>query len=174
MTFPRKILASGYHQIEMEPRDREKTAFCTGRHGLYQYKVMPFGLSNGTATFQRLMEKIFAREQWTEVLLYVDDIISFSKNFPQGIERLRVVFQKLQDAGLTLKAKKCVLFQKQVAFLGHIVSKDGVATDPGKVSTVRDWPTPRSTTEEFCWALCILPTLHQELQSSSKTLTPVD
>ena len=140
-------LASGYHQIEMEPRDREKTAFCTGRHGLYQYKVMPFGLSNGTATFQRLMEKIFAREQWTEVLLYVDDIISFSKNFPQGIERLRVVFQQLQDAGLTLKAKKCVLFQKQVAFLGHIVSKDGVATDPGKVSTVRDWPTPRSTTE---------------------------
>ena len=124
---------------------------------------MPFGLSNGTATFQRLMEKILAREQWTEVLLYIDDIISFSKNFSQGIEHLRVVFQKLKGAGLTLKAKKCVLFQKPVAFLGHIESKDGVATDPEKVATGRDWPT-----------LCILPTLDQELQSSSKTIAPAD
>ena len=140
-------LASGYHQIEMEPEDKEKTAFCTGRHGLYQYKVMPFGLSNGTATFQRLMELIFAGQQWHEVLLYIDDIISYCTDFSQGIERLRVVFQKLQDAGLTLKAKKCILFQKQVSFLGHLVSEHGVATDPEKVLAVVEWPVPKSTTE---------------------------
>ena len=140
-------LASGYNQIEMDPADKEKTAFSTGRHGLYQYKVLPFGLANGTATFQRLMETIFTGLQWKELILYIDDIISYSTNFEEGLDRLGVVFQKLKEAGLTLKSKKCILFQRKVQFLGHVVSEEGISTDPEKISAIKEWPVPTSVTQ---------------------------
>ena len=88
----------------MDPAKKEKMAFSTGRHGL----------ANGTATFQRLMETIFTGLQWKELILYIDDIISYSKNFEEGLDRLGVVLQKLKEAGLSLKSKKCFLFQRKV------------------------------------------------------------
>jgi hypothetical protein len=136
-------LASGYWQVEVHPDDREKTAFCT-RYGLYQFRVLPFGLCNGPGTFERLMERVLCNLQWDIVLLYLDDIIVFSTNIVQQFERLELVFQRLRAANLKLKPKKCFLFKKEVKFLGHVVSQQGVATDPEKIQAVVEWPTPHS------------------------------
>ena len=132
-------LASGYWQMGVHPDDRPKTAF-TCQSGLYQFKVMPFGLTNAPSSFERLMEKVLTSLQHDICLIYLDDIIVKSNDFDQHITHLRMVFERIKQAGLKFSPKKCHLFQKQVQFLGHIVSEDGVATDPKKVCTVRDWP----------------------------------
>ena len=136
-------LASGYWQVEVEERDRPKTAFTTGS-GLYQFTVMPFGLCNAPATFERLMELVLAGVPWQVCLLYLDDIIVHAKTFEAELERLRTVFMRLRTAGLKLSPKKCHLFKKRVVFLGHVVSEEGVLTDPDKITAVCDWPTPTS------------------------------
>lgn len=136
-------LASGYWQVEMHPEDREKTAFCT-RYGLYQWRVMPFGLCNAPSTFERLMERVLRGLQWKVALLYLDDVIVFSSTTEQQLERLKLVFDRIREANLQLKPKKCHLFQKEVSFLGHRVSAEGVATEEDKVKAVKEWPTPKS------------------------------
>ena len=117
-------LTSGYWQVEMDPEDAGKTAFCT-RYGLYQWRVMPFGLCNAPSTFERLMEKVLAGLQWKIALLYLDDVIVFSSTVEQRLDRLRLVFERLRKANLQLKPKKCHLFCKEVSFLGHRVSGEG-------------------------------------------------
>jgi len=136
-------LASGYWQVEVEERDRPKTAFTTGS-GLYQFTVMPFGLCNAPATFERLMERVLSGLPWEVCLLYLDDIIVHAKTFKAELERLRSVFARLREAGLKLSPKKCHLFKKRVVFLGHVVSEEGVSTDPEKIKAVCEWPTPTS------------------------------
>ncbi|PIK48891.1 Retrovirus-related Pol polyprotein from transposon [Apostichopus japonicus] len=126
-------LASGYWQVEMDESDREKTAFIT-HSGLYQFCVMPFGLCNAPATFERLMEKILSGLQWQTCLVYLDDVIIFGKNFEEHIAAIDDVFTRFKLAGLKLSPKKCFLFKQKVEFLGHVVSKDGVSTDPSKVA----------------------------------------
>ena len=140
-------LASGYNQLKMDPAHKEKTAFSTSRHGLYHYKVLPFGMVNGTATFQRLMDTIFTGLQWKELVIYTDNIISYNTNFEEALDRLGVVFQKLKEASLTLKSKKCILFLRKVQFLGHVVSEEGISTDPEKISAIKEWPVPTSVTQ---------------------------
>ena len=103
-------LASGYWQVEMDHSDKEKTAFSTP-FGLFQFNVMPFGLCNTPSTFQRLMEMVLAGLHWSTCLVYIDDIIIFSCNFNQHLERLEEVLQRLQSAGLKLKPSKCHLLQ---------------------------------------------------------------
>ncbi len=120
-------LASGYWQVEVEPTDREKTAFTTP-FGLYQFRVMPFGLCNAPSTFQRLMHAVLAGLPWTVCLVYLDDVIIFSRTVEEHFQRLRDVFQRLRDAGLKLKANKCHLFRKSVKYLDHVVSAKGVET----------------------------------------------
>ncbi|PIK37834.1 Retrovirus-related Pol polyprotein from transposon [Apostichopus japonicus] len=134
-------LASGYWQVEMDESDREKTAFIT-HSGLYQFCVMPFGLCNAPATFERLMEKILSGLQWQTCLVYLDDVIIFGKNFEEHIAAIDDVFTRFKLAGLKLSPKKCFLFKQKVEFLGHVVSKDGVSTDPSKVAVVKNWPRP--------------------------------
>ncbi|KAK3086868.1 hypothetical protein FSP39_024642 [Pinctada imbricata] len=136
-------LASGYWQVEMEPDDKAKTAFSTPK-GLFQFKVMPFGLCNAPATFERLMETVLNGLPFQTCLLYIDDIIVYSKDFKTHVERLSEVLERLKNAGLKLSPKKCNFFQNQVSFLGHIVSNEGVSTDPIKISAVKDWPTPKT------------------------------
>jgi transposase InsO family protein len=136
-------LASGYWQVEMDPDDAEKTAFTTSS-GLFQFKVMPFGLCNAPATFERLMECVLAGLQWEICLVYLDDIIVFADTFEEHVARLGQVLTKVHEAGLKVSAKKCHFFQEKVAFLGHIVSPEGVATDPAKVEAVDKWPQPRN------------------------------
>ena len=118
-------LASGYWQVEVEEKDRPKTAFTTG-NGLYQFTVMPFGLCNAPATFERLMERVLSGLPWEVCLLYLDDIIVHAKTFKAELERLRSVFTRLREAGLKLSPKKCHLFKKRVVFLGHVVSEEGM------------------------------------------------
>ena len=136
-------LASGYWQVEMDPKDAEKTAFCT-RYGLYQWRVMPFGLCNAPSTFERLMERVLAGLQWKVALLYLDDVIVFSATVEQQMERLRLIFDRIRSAHLQLKPKKCHLFQEEVSFLGNRVSAQGVTTEEDKVQAVREWPVPQT------------------------------
>ena len=134
-------MASGYWQIKVKDKDQEKTAFVT-KSGLYEFIVMPFGLVGAPSTFERCMEKILRHLQWQTCLVYLDDIIVFSKDFTEHLHRLEQVLQRIQEAGLKLKPSKCHLFQKQVSFLGHVVSEAGIATDPKKVEAVVSWPPP--------------------------------
>jgi hypothetical protein len=136
-------LLSGYWQVEVAAEDKEKTAFVT-RDGLYEFNVMPFGLCNAPATFQRLMDMVLSGLQWTHCLVYLDDVIVFSCDFTSHLDKLHQVFLRLQKAGLKVKPTKCVFFQKEVPFLGHIVSEHGIATDPAKIDKVAKWPTPVS------------------------------
>ncbi|KAI8480272.1 hypothetical protein Bbelb_419750 [Branchiostoma belcheri] len=139
-------LTSGYWQVNIDPDDREKTAFTTGR-GLYQFKVMPFGLTNAPSTFQRLMELLLAGLDWQTCLAYLDDIIVFSRTFQEHLTTLEEVFRRFRTANLKLNAKKCQFAQPRVRFLGHIVSKAGIQPDPTNTEKVRQWPTPTSTAE---------------------------
>ena len=140
-------LASGYWQVEMDPEDTEKTAFCTGAGGLYQWNVLPFGLTSAGATFERLMERVLQGLHWETCLIYLDDVIIFAKDVETHINRLDAVLTRIKEAGLKISPRKCQIFRDKVEFLGHIVSGDGVATDPKKISAVQDWKTPRCVKE---------------------------
>lgn len=139
-------LASGYSQVEVAEKDRAKTAFCTP-FGLFEFNRMPFGLCNAPSTFQRLMERMFGDCWYQSVLLYLDDLIVFSSSVKQHLERLEEVFLRLQKQSLKVKLSKCHFFQTRVRYLGHVVSAEGVTTDPDKVAAVRDWKTPSNLVE---------------------------
>ena len=139
-------LASGYNQVPMAEKDKEKTAFCTP-FGLFEFNRMPFGLCNAPGTFQRLMERIFGDQSLQSLLLYLDDIVIFSTTFSQHLQRLDLVLSRLRHHQLKLKLSKCHFFQSQVQYLGHIVSAAGVATDPEKIRAVTEWPAPTTLKE---------------------------
>ena len=113
-------LKSGYHQVEVTEEDKAKTAFSFGQ-GLWQFTVMPCGLCNAAGCFERLMERVLEGLHWKTALVYLDDIIVFGDTFEEELERLREVLCRLRDTNLKLSPKKCLLFQPEVPFLGHIV-----------------------------------------------------
>ena len=121
----------------MSEESQEKTAFVTW-NGLYEFKVMPFGLCNAPATFQRLMEKVLCVVVREKCLIYLDDILAFDEH----IGNLQMVFDCLLKAGLRLKPGKCKLAREQVEYLGYVVSSSGISADPTKVSAVQGFPTP--------------------------------
>ena len=135
-------LASGYWQVGLTEEAKQKTAFATSQ-GLYQFKVLPFGLCNAPSTFERLMERVLQGLRWQILLVYLDDVIIFSRSIQEHLERLDVVFSKLKEAGLKLKPKKCHLFKREVVYLGHVVSPVGISTDPSKIEVIKNWPTPK-------------------------------
>ncbi|KAG1933989.1 interleukin-1 receptor accessory protein-like 1-A [Pimephales promelas] len=139
-------LASGYNQVAVAEKDKQKTAFCTP-FGLFEYNRLPYGLSNGPSTFQRLMERIFSDESFQSVLLYLDDVIVFSSTVDQHLERLEKVLQRFQHHGLKVKLSKCCFFQQEVRYLGHVISSEGVATDPEKIQAVAEWARPQTAKE---------------------------
>eukprot|EP00731_Ephydatia_muelleri_P028964 Em0020g608a len=139
-------LASGYWQVEVAEEDQPKTAFTTPE-GLFQFRVMPFGLCNAPATFQRLMDRVLGGLKWSSCLVYLDDIIIVGTSFSEHLRNLAGVLQRLRQAGLKLKPSKCKWCQKSVTFLGHIVSEEGVAADPSKTAVVAGWPPPQSKRE---------------------------
>lgn len=128
----------------MAPDDKPKTAFSIPGGGHWQFLNMPFGLCNAGATFERLMEKVLSNLSWKICMVYLDDIIILSQTFDEHIINLKQVFHRLKGANLKMNPKKCYLLQKQVSFLGHIVDENGVATDPSKIESVINWPTPSS------------------------------
>ena len=127
----------------MDEADRENTAFCT-RQGLFQWRVMPFGLCNAPATFERLMELVLSGLNWRICLIYLDDVIVFGRNFDEYLENFKAVWQRLRLANLRLKPSKCALFREKVPFLGHVVTRTGVEVDPAKTSAVENWPEPET------------------------------
>ena len=129
-------LKSGYWQVGMAAEHREKTAFCT-QEGLLEFNVMPFGLCNAPATFQRLMNSVLAGLQWTTCLVYIDDIILVGNTFDQHLNNVQCVLECLKQAGLKVQPHNCQFLPKQVTFLGHINSPNGNAVDPTKTSKVK-------------------------------------
>ena len=134
-------LASGYWQVKMAQQDREKTAFAT-HIGLFQWNVMPFGLTNAPATFERLMDKVLKGLIGKACMVYLDDVIVFGKTFEETVANLRLILERMREHNLMLKPKKCHLFKTHVNFLGHIISAEGIQTDPEKCAKVKDWPVP--------------------------------
>ncbi|XP_045124905.1 uncharacterized protein LOC123512544 [Portunus trituberculatus] len=130
----------------MADEDKPKTAFSFGQ-GLWQFNVMSFGLCNAPGCFERLMERVLDGLQWKTALVYLDDVIVFGGTFEQELTRLEEVLQRLRKANLKLSPKKCFLFQLEVPFQGHVVSQEGVRTDPQKVAAVADWPVLSSVAE---------------------------
>ncbi|WVZ76386.1 hypothetical protein U9M48_024363 [Paspalum notatum var. saurae] len=144
--FSKIDLRSGYHQIKVREEDIPKTAFST-RYGLYEYLVMSFGLTNAPAFFMYLMNSVFMNELDKFVVVFIDDILVYSKNEKEHEEHLRIVLSRLREHKLYAKFSKCAFWLKEVAFLGHILSAKGVVVDPSKVEDVLNWKQPQTVTE---------------------------
>ena len=129
-------LKSGYGQVEMDEDSKAFTAFTIGPLGFYQCEHMPFGLTNAPATFQWLMQSCLGNLHLQYCIIYLDDVIVFSKTLEEHLLRLRAMFQKLKQVGLKLKPSKCELFRQELIYLGHVVSKNGIQTDPKKVEAI--------------------------------------
>ena len=139
-------LRSGYYQVPLSPSARPKTAFCTGR-GLWQFKVLSFGLCNAPATFARLMDRVLTGIPRRECLVYLDDILAHGPSFDAALMSLRRVLEGIRAAGLKLHPDKCHFMRRQVTFLGHRVGQEGISTVQDKVQAVVDWPVPSTQKE---------------------------
>ena len=136
-------MISGYWQVEMNSSSKEKTAFVT-HSGLYEFTTMPFGLCNAPGSFQRLMECVLRGLTWQIALIYLDDVLVYSRTFDDHLQHLRLVFDRFRTSGLKLKPSKCHFGQKQVKYLGHVIIRDGIQPDPEKIKVVQEYPVPRT------------------------------
>jgi hypothetical protein len=137
-------LRAGYHQIRLAEGEEHKTTFQTNQ-GHYEFMVMPYGLTSAPATFQNAMNKIFAPLLRRCALVFIDDILIYTKTLQEHQEHLRAVFQLLTEHQLKVKRSKCTFVQPQLKYLGHIISASGVSTDPKSIEAVQTWPVPQST-----------------------------
>ncbi|WVZ76200.1 hypothetical protein U9M48_024190 [Paspalum notatum var. saurae] len=144
--FSKIDLGSGYYQIKIREEDIPKTAFST-RYGLYEYLVMSFGLTNAPAFFMYMMNSLFMKELDKFVVVFIDDILIYSKSEEEHKEHLRIVLIRLREHKLYAKFSKCAFWLKEVSFLGHIMSMKVVAIDPSKVKDVLNWKQPKTVTE---------------------------
>lgn len=139
-------LASGFHQIKVRQEDAHKTAFSTP-FGHYQFNRMPFGLKNAPATFQRLMDRVLCGLQGTELFVYLDDIVIYASSLQEHRNKFNKLAKRLRTANLKLQPDKCEFLRKEVAYLGHVISEEGVKPDPGKLESIRHYPRPTSQTK---------------------------
>ena len=133
--------------MELTEASRPLATFTVGPLGFYECVQMTFVLTNAPATFQCLMESCLGEMDLKWCIIYLDDIIVFSKTPEEHIERLKGVFKKLSAAGLRLKLSKCEFFKSRITYLGHIISKDGTEMEKKKVTTIQEWPIPKTVTE---------------------------
>lgn len=139
-------LRPGFHQISVEPADQYKTGFQT-HHGHFEYKVMPYGLTGAPTTFQAVMNHVLAPLLIKCVVVFIDDILIYSKSYSEHIKHIHQVFQLLQDSQFKVKLSKCSFAQQHLYYLGHVLSPNGVSTDPSKLTTVANWPSPTNIKE---------------------------
>ena len=140
-------LAQGYLQLKMNPSDIQKTAFRAGSQGFFEFTRMPFGLCNAGASFCRMMELCLGDQQYLTMLLYIDDVCIFAATANAMLDHIELLFKRLIGFNLKIKPKKCTWFQKEVKYLGHVLTEKGVKTDPDKVRKIKDWPVPQNETE---------------------------
>jgi len=144
--FSKIDLRSGYHQLRVRGVDVPKTAFQTS-YGLFEFLVMSFGLTNAPAAFMDLMNRVFRNYLDSFVIVFIDDILIYSKSEDDHMNHLRIVLQVLKDHQLYAKFSKCEFWLRSVAFLGHIVSSEGIEVDPKKTDAVKSWPRPLSPSD---------------------------
>jgi hypothetical protein len=144
--FSKIDLHFGYHQLKIRPEDIPKMAF-TCKYGLYEYTVMSFGLTNAPAFFMHLMNKVFMDYLDTFVVIFIDDILVYSKSEAEHEKHLKLVLQRLREDKMYAKLSKCKFWIDEVPFLGHVISKGGIAVDPSKVKDLLDWEVPHSVKE---------------------------
>ena len=140
-------LKSGYWQVELDEESKPLTAFTLGPLGFYECERMPFRATNAPAIFQRLMETCLGDLHLNWCLIYLHDIIVFAKTQEDAITRLGTVFHTIREVGLKLQPSKCELLKTSLLYLGHVVSEDGIRTDPKKIEAVLQWPVPVTVTD---------------------------
>jgi hypothetical protein len=144
--FSKIDLRSGYHQVRIKEEDINKTSFRT-RYGHYEFTVVPFGLSNAPIVFMCLMNGIFREYLDKFVIVFLDDILIYSKSEEEHEKHLKMVLQVLREHQLYAKLSKCSFYQKKIHYLGHIISEEGITVDPEKIKAIEGWPTPRNVSE---------------------------
>ncbi|KAD2805410.1 hypothetical protein E3N88_38787 [Mikania micrantha] len=144
--FSKIDLRSGYHQLRVQDEDIPKTAFRT-RYGHYEFMVMPFGLTNAPAVFMDLMNRVCKPYLDQFVIVFIDDILIYSKSKEEHEQHLRTILELLKEEKLYAKFSKCEFWLKEVQFLGHVVNSEGIHVDPAKIEAIKDWDTPKTPTE---------------------------
>jgi hypothetical protein len=144
--FSKIDLHTGYHQLKVREFDIPKTAFTT-RYGLFEYTVMSFGLTNAPAYFMNLMNKVFMKFLNKFVVVFIDDILVYSKTEEEHAEHLRLVLGTLREHQLYAKFSKCEFWLKEVGFLGHVLSASGISVDPSKITSIMERKAPTNPTK---------------------------
>jgi hypothetical protein len=167
--FSKIDLRSGYHQVRIKEEDINKTTFRT-RYGHYEFTVVPFGLSNAPTIFMCLMNGVFREYLDKFVIVFLDDILIYSKSEEEHEKHLRMVLQVLREHKLYAKLSKCIFYQKKIHYLGHIISAKGIEVDPEKIEAIRGWPMPRNVTEvrSFMGLVRLLPKVHKRFFKDCK------
>ena len=164
--FSKIDLRTGYHQLKIKKEDIPKTAFTT-RYGLYEYTVMSFGLTNAPAFFMHMMNKVFMEFLDKFVVVFIDDILIYSKSDEEHKEHLCLVLEKLREHQLYAKFSKCEFWLKEVGFLGHVISGEGIVVDPTKVQSVTEWLAP-TLVSEICSFLGLAGYYRRFIENFSK------
>jgi hypothetical protein len=169
--FSKIDLRSGYHQIKIRPCDIPKTPFST-RYGFYEFLVMSFGLTNAPAYLMYLMNSVFMTELDKFVVVFINDILVYSKNEKEHVKHLRIGLQRLRDHKLYAMLSKCEFWLDSVKFLGHTISKDGISVDPRKVQEVMDWKPPKSV-HQICSFLGLAGYYRRFIPDFSRIAKPI-
>jgi hypothetical protein len=169
--FSKIDLRSGYHQLKIRESDIPKTIFRT-RYGLYEYTVMSFGLTNAPTYFMYLMNKVFMEYLDKFIIVFIDDILIFSKMMEEHEEHLRLILEKLRSNQLYAKFSKCEFWLTEVTFLGHVIFAGGVSVDPSKVKDVLNWMPP-TTASEIRSFLGLVGYYHRFIKDFSKIAKPM-